>query len=274
MHKTLFLISLALSSAACSDADADREKTGVAQAVVPSQQGAPAPDAAEARPFALTDNDQKDGGAREFSYSWPTEVSREPDLVRQFKARMAEELASQKRDWLGVMADCPADTVSCRNNTLEVEWKVVADLPRFLSLSSYTATYSGGAHGSYGRSALVWDREAGTSLDPKDMFELTALEKATASSRCRLLNAERAERRGAPVPVDSSEWSEDCPDMDAIILFVGSSSRRAFDRLGFYYGPYVAGSYAEGEYEVDLPVNAAILAAVKPQYRAAFAVKR
>jgi hypothetical protein len=150
----------------------------------------------------------------------------------------------------------------------------VADLPRYLSLSSNIATYTGGAHGNYGRSALVWDREAGKSLDPKDMFDLAALEQATATVRCRLLNAERAERRGEPVPADSSEWSEDCPDMDSIILFVGSSNRRAFDRLGFYYGPYVAGSYAEGEYEVDLPVNAAILAAVKPEYRGAFAVKR
>lgn len=274
MHKTLFLISLALSSAACSDADAYREKTGVAQAAAPSQQGAPAPDASEARPFALTDNDQKDGGAREYSYSWPGEVSREPGLVRQFKARIAEDLASQKQDWLSALADCPADAVSCRNNSLSVEWKVVADLPRFLSLSSNMAAYTGGAHGNYGRSALVWDREAGKSYDPKDMFDLAALEKATASARCRMLNAQRAKRRGAQVPEGSSEWSEDCPDMESVILFVGSSSRKAFDRLGFYYGPYVAGAYAEGDYEVDLPVNAAILAAVKPPYRAAFSAKR
>ena len=274
MHKALFLISLALSSAACSDTDEYREKTGVAQATAPSQPIAPAPGAPDAKPFALTDNEQKDGGGREYSYSWPVEVSREPDLVRQFKARIAEDLASQKRDWLSSMADCPADAVSCRNNSLSVEWKVVADLPRFLSLSSDVATYTGGAHGNYGRSALVWDREAEKSFDPKDMFDLAALEKATASARCRLLNAERAERRGEPVPANSSEWSEDCPDMDSVILFVGSSSRKAFDRLGFYYGPYVAGSYAEGEYEVDLPVDAAILAAAKPQYRAAFAVKR
>lgn len=271
MRKTLFLISLAVSSAACSDAREYREKAGVAEALQPAAADAPAP---IAKPFALTDNDQKDGGSREYSYSWPVEVSREPALVSQFKATIAEDIASQKRDWLDSIADCPADAVSCRNNTLSVEWKVVADLPGYLSLSSDIATYTGGAHGNYGRTALVWDREAAKSLDPKDMFDLTALEKATASARCRLLNAERAERRGEPVPADSSEWSEDCPDMESVTLFVGSSSRKAFDRLGFYYGPYVAGSYAEGEYEVDLPVNAAVLAAVKPEYRSAFASKR
>lgn len=274
MHKALFLISLALSSAACSDATEYRDKAGVAEGASPSPQGDPAPGAAKAEPFALTDNEQKDGGAREFSYSWPVEVSREPRLVTQFKATIAEDVASQKRDWQESIAACPADAVSCRNNSLSVEWKVVANLPRYLSLSSDIASYTGGAHGNYGRSALVWDREAGQSFDPKDMFDLAALEKTTASQRCRLLNVERAKRRGAPVSEDSTEWPEDCPEMESVILFVGSSTRKAFDRLGFYYGPYVAGSYAEGEYEVDLPVNSAILAAVKPAYRDAFAVKR
>lgn len=274
MCKSLFLISLALSSAACSDAGEYREKTGVANRQAAPQSGEQAAPVSRAEPFALTDNDQKDGGAREYSYSWPVEVSREPGLVRQFRATIAEDIASQKQDWLDSIADCPADAVSCRNNTLSVEWKVVADLPRFLSLSSDIASYTGGAHGNYGRTALVWDREAGTSFDPKDMFDLAALEKATAAARCRLLNVERAERRGAPVPDGSNEWSEDCPDMDSVVLFVGSSGRKAFDRLGFYYGPYVAGSYAEGEYEVDMPISAGILAAVKPQYRAAFALKR
>ncbi|MEO0056797.1 MAG: hypothetical protein RIT17_233, partial [Pseudomonadota bacterium] len=34
------------------------------------------------------------------------------------------------------------------------------------------------------------------------------------------------------------------------------------------------GSYAEGPYEVTLPVTQAVLAAVKPEYKAAFALAK
>jgi len=34
--------------------------------------------------------------------------------------------------------------------------------------------------------------------------------------------------------------------------------------------PYVAGPYAEGNYTVDLAVTSAVIAALKPEYRASF----
>jgi hypothetical protein len=59
--------------------------------------------------------------------------------------------------------------------------------------------------------------------------------------------------------------------MEDTVIFLGSAKGKAFDRIGVYYGPYVAGPYAEGDFEFTLPVSPAILAAVKPRYRAAFA---
>ena len=47
---------------------------------------------------------------------------------------------------------------------------------------------------------------------------------------------------------------------------------RRFDRIGLLAAPYVAGAYAEGSYEVTLPVTPKVLAAVKPEYKAAFAL--
>ncbi len=40
----------------------------------------------------------------------------------------------------------------------------------------------------------------------------------------------------------------------------------------FDYTPYVAGAYAEGDFEFTLPVSPAMLRAVKPDYRDAFAL--
>jgi len=55
-------------------------------------------------------------------------------------------------------------------------------------------------------------------------------------------------------------------------VLLGSSDRKAFNRIGLLAAPYVAGSYAEGTYEVTLPVTPAVLQAVKPEYKAAFAL--
>ena len=56
-------------------------------------------------------------------------------------------------------------------------------------------------------------------------------------------------------------------------MIVGSSNGRTFDKVGVLVGPYAAGSYAEGNYEFTLPVTAALMKAVKPEYREAFSVR-
>ena len=57
-------------------------------------------------------------------------------------------------------------------------------------------------------------------------------------------------------------------------MLLGSSNGRTFDRIGLIAGPYVAGPYAEGTYEVTLPVDMAVLDAVKREYDGAFSLKR
>ena len=59
-----------------------------------------------------------------------------------------------------------------------------------------------------------------------------------------------------------------------ITLLLGSARGGRIDRIGLLADPYVAGSYAEGTYEVTLPVTPAIVRAVKPAYRTAFATGR
>jgi hypothetical protein len=89
-----------------------------------------------------------------------------------------------------------------------------------------------------------------------------------------VLDRERAKKRGEPVKPGSTDEFDKCIDPVENTVILGSSNRQAFDRIGVLVGPYAAGPYAEGDYEVTLPVTAAVLAAVKPEYRNAFAVKR
>lgn len=275
MRNCLFLISLALSSAACSDS---AQHTAVAEraandALIPPD--APeVPEADQSQGVSFEDNASRDGGNRTFAYSWPAEVSRIPELAVRFAKERDSDLAEQKATWDRNLADAPDDCVSCRGLGQEVEWKVVADLPDFLSLSADVYVYTGGAHGMYGMNSLVWDKRSKRAFDGVDMFvSSVALDNALGASLCDTLDEERAERRGGPI-VRDGEWSTDCPTVSDSTVLIGSSNGQTFDRIAIYFGPYTAGSFAEGAYELNFPVTASIIDAVKPEFSSAFSVKR
>ncbi|MDP4604903.1 MAG: DUF4163 domain-containing protein [Erythrobacter sp.] len=220
---------------------------------------------------SFEDNAEQDGGSREFAYGWPAAVSAIPALAARFTDERTAALAEQKAEWAEALREFAGeDCVACTSRGYSKEWKVVADLPRYLSLSADMYLYTGGAHGNSAFEALVWDREAGAALDPTAMFRSeAALQDALGAGWCAALQAERAERLGGDYAEDSFF---PCPPIADLTLLLGSSNKATFNRIGLIAAPYVAGSYAEGPYEVTLPVTPALLAAVKPEYKAAFAL--
>lgn len=259
------VLAMGLLLAACSSPEEISAATAGADAPEPVAAKAP-----PAKPVAFEDNAEQDGGAREFAYKWPAAVSAIPALAESFTAERDKALAEQKADWATVLEEFPGeDCISCKNLSFSKEWKVVADLPRYLSLSAEMYFYTGGAHGNSGFDALVWDREAGAAITPEEMFTSeAALQDALGDPWCKALKVERMKRMGA-------DFTDDgffpCPPIADLAVLLGSSDKRAFNRIGLIAAPYVAGSYAEGPYEVTLPVTPAVLAAVKPAYKAAFA---
>ena len=276
--RSLFIIPIALSSVACSSSEDIAQNLGL-QAEAVQSVGAPQPPAppTSSERTEFTDTATRNGAEREFSYSWPAAVAAEASLVALLTKERDEALTAQKADWaemLEVETDMPPGA-SIYNRTDSVEWQSVADTPRFLSLSANGYTYSGGAHGMYGRSSLVWDRAARKAVPAAAMFRSTAaLGYAVGGAVCDALDMQREEKRGAPVDREGGAMFDECPAMDDTVVFVASSDGKAFDRLHFYFGPYVAGPYAEGSYEVELPVTASVLDAVKPEYRSAFAMAK
>lgn len=266
---------LAVVLAACSAPAEIAAKSG-AEASGKVAADAPAPPAPPAAPASgpmvtFTDNAEQGVAKRAFVYSWPAAVAAIPDLAARLTAERDAMLAEQKSDWSSALAEFgDKDCVSCVNRDFEKSWDVVANLPRFLSLSASWYDYSGGAHGNFAFDALVWDREANRAIDPKAMFRSpAALQDAVGEAWCRKLGAERQKKLG-------EDYSDDgffgCPPVADLTVLVGSSDKQRFNRIGLLAAPYVAGSYAEGSYEVTLPVTPAVLAAVKPEYKAAFAL--
>ncbi|EQB17462.1 DUF4163 domain-containing protein [Novosphingobium lindaniclasticum] len=210
----------------------------------------------------------------EFSYAYPDAAGAIPGL----KANLDKQLETSRADLISGAKEGQAE--SKENDypyhaySYGEEWKVVTDLPNWLSLSSEIYTYSGGAHGMTMFDALLWDRHAEAVRKPIDLFtSKEALSKAIRTAFCTALDKERVKRRGGPIDKSDEMFSE-CIDPVEQVVILGSTNRQTFDRIGLLVPPYNAGPYAEGSYEVTVPVTGAVMAALKPQYRSSFSVAR
>jgi len=87
-----------------------------------------------------------------------------------------------------------------------------------------------------------------------------------------VLDAQRLEKRGELLKGDPSNFTQ-CIDPSPYPILFGSSNGKTFDRITVMVPPYEAGPYAEGSYEIDLPVTSALIAALKPRFRPAFSAK-
>jgi hypothetical protein len=207
-----------------------------------------------------------------FSYSWPAQVEAIPAL----RAHLAADQAERKRTLAGEAAEARRAAATDPDlrfvpYTLEVEWQVVTDLPGWLSLSQRNSHFEGGAHPNSGFDSRVWDRKAGRALAPRDLFvSAKALDAAIRGPFCDALDRERAVRRGEPVNRASGDDFDACIAPSEQTLILGSTDRKRFNRIGILVSPYAAGPYAEGSYDITVPVTPAVLQAVKPEFRAAF----
>ena len=209
--------------------------------------------------------------AYEFSYSYPAEAGAIPAL----RALLDEDLEKERTE---LISDSKEGQEDARKNgypfnaySHSIEWQVVTDMPAWLSMSTLVGYFSGGAHPNYGYEALLWDKIAGLGRQPTDLFtSKAALAAAIRDPFCKELEKERAKKRGNEKwGGDISEFTK-CIDPTEQTVILGSSNGKAFNRIGVLISPYAAGPYAEGSYEVTVPVTAKVLAAVRPEYKATF----
>ena len=213
--------------------------------------------------------------AYEFTYSYPAAAGRIAALkawLDKDAAKVQTDIAAQARDG---RAEAKKDGFPFNGYDSSVTWQVVTDLPGWLSLSGMSEEYTGGAHPNHGPIALLWAKGQGRAVKAIDLFaSKAAFSAATRAPFCAALNKQRAERRGEPIDPKSTDEFDQCLDPAGEVLILGSADHAHFTRIGILIGPYEAGPYAEGDYEVTLPVSPQLLAAVRPQYRAAFALGR
>ena len=209
----------------------------------------------------------------DFSYSWSAEAAAVPALDRRFRAdaakariealRVAEEDRSARR---GIS---PAP-VPWNEHLFERAWETAGQTERLLSLAGGTATFTGGAHPNSGSMALLWDRKLSRELNiPALLRPGRSWAGAIRGPFCILLDRERAKFREEKIV--RGAWPNQCPELDDLTLTLADRNGNGqFDHVDVTADAYVAGPYVEAAYEISLPLTAAMISRLKPEYRRSF----
>jgi hypothetical protein len=92
-----------------------------------------------------------------FSYSWPAAAGNMPALAQRLEGQLEKSKRELIDNATSGKEEAEGNGFPYNPHYFSEEWKVVANLPDWLSLSGEFSTYSGGAHGRDGLESLVWD---------------------------------------------------------------------------------------------------------------------
>ena len=205
----------------------------------------------------------------DFSYEWPAEAAAIPALVERFTRDMdsahKEAVATAQED----EKSRKGIGVDFNNHSFERSWSTAGQSPALLSLMATTSVFTGGTHPNHGSTALLWDRKANREMKASDLFakasDFTAL---LNGPWCKGIEQARLERRqGERI---GGEFDICPPLSDISVIPADTDNDGKFDRLRFLADPYVAGPYAEGDYEVAYAIEPSWIAAMKPEWRDSF----
>lgn len=225
---------------------------------------------ADARPFSFASKTKY----ADVQFSYPPEAAAVPALVRKFRAELAKERSSALscgKEESAIRIKTGGQAIACSSMT---KYATSGQSPRLLSLAKNYYAFTGGAHGNGGTTGLLWDRIAGKEVTFTSLFQTsTAFESPLRATYCRALTAERRKRRGPDYrPSSMTPEFGACPKLSELALVPSGSPR--FTQVHLIAAPYTAGPYVEGEYDIAVPVTPALIAALKPEYRASFAAQR
>ena len=238
------------------------------ESVQSAKAATPQPAARQAKAVAI----HEDSELVSFAYRYPAEAASVPAIDRRLREDAARHLR-QMRETAVAEREARADMAIDFNPLgFEAEWTTMGQSGPLLSLAAKIYAYTGGAHGNAHYDSIVWDRQTGEALGPFGLFgNEAAAREMLKDAYCPRLDALRAERREETLPLQGEGWLVECPTLDnRAIVPVDTNEDGRFDTLRILLPPYEAGSYAEGTYEVDVAMNAALIALLKPDYRGAF----
>jgi hypothetical protein len=207
----------------------------------------------------------------DFEYSWPSEVGAVPALVRHFTRDMREERKTMLADAREASA-AKDSLMSFARYSFYRDIATAGQSGRLLSLKIKTYEFTGGAHGNTYSEAFLWDRKRQRTVAFAGLLkDQEAIARLLRSPFCRKLHDERTRRNGE----EMSGAFDDCPKLTDLKILPGDTGHGGkLDFIRLVADQGVAGSNAEGEYDIPVPVTAEFVAVVKPEYRSSFEAQR
>ncbi|HEX7872630.1 MAG TPA: DUF4163 domain-containing protein [Sphingobium sp.] len=257
---------------ACSGGDSGEKDQTATNANHPAAaSNAAAANVAVPGPGAQAIGSKADG--LEFGYKWPAEAAAIPELNLWLRGNGDKLLADARAQAKSDQEEAKKSDYPFNGHSYEEDFATVANTPRALVLLSDGYVFTGGAHGMPIATAILWDKSAKKRVATAALLDIPRLATVAKARFCKELDAQRAEKRGEPVRHDDPNELDDfvqCVDMTKQLILPVSKAGKALDTIRVSIGPYEAGPYAEGSYVIDLPMDAALLATVKPAWKDAF----
>ena len=209
-----------------------------------------------------------------FAFVYPKSVERDPALDAEIRSE-----AGRAESW--ILAQVVIAVLEERESSqmsYEAGWDVDAMLPEIAAASGTISHYTGGAHGGMEYKTILIDRREGQAIQLSDLFDLGDFEttafgyrpwgmRSVQAAMCAALTAEARERRSDPAA------AIECPAVERVPITLVCGANGRIDTMRALLNPYVVGSWAEGPYEIDFPIDAAMIAAMKRRFRPAFGLR-
>lgn len=203
-----------------------------------------------------------------FRWRAPAELGQAPDLLDKLReAALAEQVR---------MSGLADDTAKTREQVgadgdiklfWSQEWDVAFENDTLLNLVSELETYEGGAHGMRNFGSVLYDKSAEREIAFRQLFaNWPEVKESLAISYCEELNAMRLKRRGTTDRYEPGDDFAECPPIEEQPVRIDTSNFGNADSFTVMLAPYEAGPYAEGVYEVEIPLDEDLRAALKSEY--------
>lgn len=220
----------------------------------------------------------KETKAYSYDFSWSREAKQIAPLDALLRERVKESLEEIVGDAEDAYEDARKDGRWFPETGYISNWNyaTAGQSSALLSLAGEWFTYTGGAHGIFGATTLLWDRVAAKEIAVSDLFETVSEFALLHPAMCDALKRERKEKRESEEEIDTNFDALDsafngCPKFDEVSSWIADEDGDGlFDTMMFAADPYVAGPYAEGAYEMKVPVTARLVSGLKPAYRESF----
>lgn len=244
LRRLVALAALGAAGLAAAGCRKTEEAPQPAPAAVPAAPSTPA-DAAAPLTFGNKTADA------EVSLKLPAAVVRQPDLHARLYAEGVRDLKAFSEGATGERAEAGGEGLPPYSK--EIDWSLGADTGKLLSLERTDYEFAGGAHPNQSSQAVLWDKSLKRQVQPGQLIrgDGGALDQAL----CDAVYAAKKERLGAEATAPGSDWK--CPRWQTTpFVLVPSTTGGKAGGLKFLIPPYAVGPYAEGGYEVVVPVSA------------------